>query len=544
MRRRKFLYYAGGGVSAASLAALGVACGDDDDDAPESTATGTSSGGTATSTGTQPTGTSAPATGNLADSQVLRTRFYFDLLPLNPGTIFGIEQENTATAVYNGLTAYDGKTELIADLAESWEQVDGTTWVFKLNKGVQWQQGYGELTAEDVAASYTRIMESPGSYRAEFGLVDSFTATDPLTVQVKLKSPDANFGHQVSNYHQGSVANMKAFEKLGDALWVSPIGTGPFELKDLRPGQGFYLDRFADYFKGPAVLERIDMRTIPDANTAAIALKNNEIDMFMAIRSEPALDTLEGDDNIAFGVGDKWGVSLWMFNTTIPALADVRVRQAMAFGVDLPAAIKATAPRNSSPADNILPDWLPEYTSNIPKYDFDLAKAKQLLDAAGVDNVSVKYMNLGNPNEFLVLHQASLASIGINLEFDVVDRAQFNSRRVSGDFEITGRGFPSANANQILFGYLHPDNFPPVGFNSSRYNKKEVTDKLIAARSELDEQKRLDLYHEIQATVMEDLPYLPTSHSNEWWAYRANVKNVEVNRMPQGIWYPMQIEKA
>ncbi|MGE0572696.1 MAG: ABC transporter substrate-binding protein [Dehalococcoidia bacterium] len=543
MRRRRFLHLSAGAASAASLAALGVACGDDDEATGSSTPEGTSTTTTAGQTSLSPTPTAPPA--DLADSQVLRTRFYFDLLPLDPAKIFGIEQENTAVAVYSGLTAYNGKTEVVADVAESWEQPDGNTFTFKLRPGVKWQQDYGTLTAEEVVASYNRVKDNKGSYQAEFGLVDSIAALNETTVQFKLKKPDANFIHQVANYHQGSIANLKALEKLGDGMWLAPVATGPFELKDVKPGQGFTLQRFNDYFRGPATLEKIEMRTIADHNTAAIALKNNELDVVMAIRSEPALDQVARDSNIKFAVGEQWAISLWMFNTTSTALGDPRVRQAMAYAVDLPGSIKATSPRLGTPAISIVPEWFPEYSADVPKYGFDLKKAKDLLSAAGVSNgINVKYMSLGNPSEFLILLQASMAAAGIDLEFEIVDRAQFNSRRVSGDFEITGRGFPSANVNQVLFGYLHPDNSPPVGFNGSRYNNPDVTLKLEAARSELDSAKRLALYAEVQKQAMTDLPYLPTNAANEYWGYNTKVRNVAVNRMPEGLWYDMQIAKA
>ncbi len=517
-----------------------VGCGGDDDDAPAS-GDSTTAPGAAT---TAPTIAPTVAASELAASQVLRTRFYFDLLPVDPATIFGIEQENTAIAIYNGLTKYSPKTELEADLASGWEQPDSTTWNFKLNTGVKWQKDYGDFVAADVVASYNRIIQGKGTYSKEFALVDSITAIDATTVQFKLKKPDANFGHQVSNYHQGSVANVKAIEKLGADYGLNAIGTGPFILSNVKPGQGFDLLRNDAYFKGKPTLEKIEMRTIADNNTAAIAIKNSELDVVMALRSEPSLDQAT-DPNIAFSIGDEWGVNLWIFNTTTKSLGDPRVRQALAYAVDLPSSIKATAPRLQKVADNIVPTWIPEYSADVPKYAPDPKKAKDLLSAAGVaDGVTVKYMSLGNPSEFLTLVQASLAGVGIKMEFEIADRAQFNQRRVSGDHEITGRGYPSANIDSILFNYLHPDNFPPNGFNGSRYNNPDVVAKMEAARSELDKTKRMSTYAEIQKQVMTDLPYLPTNASNEYWAYRKNVKGLGVNRMPQGNWFDLQIAKS
>lgn len=537
MRRRQFLQYTGGGLAAAAVIGT-VGCGDDDDG--EETPAGSTTPGGGTTPGASPT------TGaiDLADSQVLRTRFYFQLLGMDPATIFGIEQENTIIAIYNGLTKYNTKTELESDLAENWEQPDDQTYVFHLANAT-WQKDYGPVTAEDVAFSYNRIIEGGGSYAGEYGLVQSVTALDEKTVEIKLTSPDAAFPHQVANYHQGSIINAKALQDLGDDHWFNPVGTGPFILSDVRPGESHLLTRFDGYFKGPATISEIQMRTIADANTAAVAMKNNEIDVFQAIRSEAALDTMMGDPNIGFSASSQSTVGMTAFNSTLPYLDNPMVRKAFAHAIDFPNNIAATAPRISEPHFNMIPKWMPEYTADVPTYEYDPQKAKELLSAAGVpEGFAVKSLQQSQPSEVLLLMQANLAEVGITLEFEIVDRAQFNARRVSGDFETSSRGNPAGNINFLLISYLDPKNFPPVGFNGARYDNPEVTEAIYAARSELDEAARLEKYHQIQRQVAEDYPYLVTGASNEWWAFRSNVKNLVVNNLPQGNWYDLAIAKS
>src|SRR4051794_12385799 len=109
--RRTFLHRGGIAALGAGAAAL-IGCSSSNSNSNSTAATSTkttvpSSGAALTST---PGSAGAKAPANLATSQVLRVRFFFELLPLDPATIFGIEQENTAIAVYNGLTMYNGKT--------------------------------------------------------------------------------------------------------------------------------------------------------------------------------------------------------------------------------------------------------------------------------------------------------------------------------------------------------------------------------------------------------------------------------------------------
>ena len=95
----------------------------------------------------------------LAQERVLRVRSGSDVVRWDPAKIFGIENQTVSNHVYNGLVRYDyGKTNrLIPDLAERWElSADGKTYTFHLRKGVKWQRGYGELTAEDVSFQHHR----------------------------------------------------------------------------------------------------------------------------------------------------------------------------------------------------------------------------------------------------------------------------------------------------------------------------------------------------------------------------------------------------
>jgi peptide/nickel transport system substrate-binding protein len=125
------MQYGASGVAAAGVIGL-IGCGDDDDEGAPSPTPGEN--------GATPGATPDDGEYELADQQVLRTRFYFDLLPLDPARIFGIEQENAAIAVYSGLTRYNTGTEIEPDLAESWEQPDPTTYVFNL-AAAEWQKG-------------------------------------------------------------------------------------------------------------------------------------------------------------------------------------------------------------------------------------------------------------------------------------------------------------------------------------------------------------------------------------------------------------------
>jgi ABC-type transport system substrate-binding protein len=169
-------------------------------DKGSSAANPTATVSTATATGSAVTASVSPAKSSEGKSKVLRVRFYDDPAGFDPATIFRVENESIAFNIFSGLTSYDSKGTIIPDLAESWSTDDNITWTFKLRKGVQWQQGYGEFTSADVLYSYERILDpkTASPYASEFKNMESFKAPDAYTVVIKLKKADGNFLHQVA----------------------------------------------------------------------------------------------------------------------------------------------------------------------------------------------------------------------------------------------------------------------------------------------------------------------------------------------------------
>ena len=492
-------------------------------------------------------GAEAPADAKLADKQVLKVRFYDDPSGFDPATLFRIETENIAFNIYSGLTSYDSKTsKIIPDLAEKWElSPDGKTYVFKLQKGVKWQKGYGELTSQDVKYSYERILDpaTASPYRAEFNNLATIETPDPLTVNLGLRAPDGNFLHQVANYHQGQVVKKEAVEKAGDQYKWQPVGTGPFALESFTPGSRIVLARHDGYFKGPATLERIEFPIIKDDETASIALQNKEVDLAMRISVQETLKRLEADSRFKLNSA-AGGISLTIFNPQFKPFEDVRVRRAFAHTIDRPAIIKATTPLTTKVWTSYLNDWMDVYTSEVPKYEFNVEKAKQLLTEAGYPNgITVKQLltSSAGVSEANQLEQSYLAKAGIKVEYELVDTPTFNQRRNTGSFELGGRLLPAMNPDTILFSYLHPDNLPPKGLNGARYNNPEVTSKLEAARGEQDAAKRKQLYAEVQKLVLTDLPYMPNSVSVVYWPGYTWVDGVVINPLSQVNFYGVRL---
>ena len=544
VRRRRVLQMAALGGTGLAAAAL-VGCGSDDEDSPSTTggsSTTSSSGSTnsAASTG----GTSS---GELAAEQVIRRRITQDLIGMDPATIFRINTEEIAFHVYSALATYGPNAEPVPDAAESWEiGADQVTITFKLHQGVKWHGDYGELTSEDVKFSYDRIMDpaAGSTYINQFNLVDSVEAPDAATVTIKLKQPDANFFHQVANYHQGAIANEKALEDLGEDYGYHPIGTGPYTFESFVPDQEVVIQRFDEYFGGPATIERVHLRFIADQETGAIAFQNEEVDIMGSTSNEETFHRLEADDRVAVNWQDQaGGPSVGLFGGKTPALQDPRVRKAFSHAIDNEAVLKATAPLTYRLWNSIMPDWMDGYTDELPTYGYDPDEAKALLEAAGFGGgLTLKLLttDVSAGNQF---EQDYLSKVGITLEFELVDQPAFVSRRPAGEFEVASRFYPAVNPDEMLFGHFHTDFAPPNGLNTAFYSNPDVDSLLEAARADFDKESRLAKYIEAQQLAMADAPYRTSNFSRRVEFAFKWIEGVKTNPLTNMLYYPMKVLK-
>lgn len=524
-RRRLIQRAAAGGAGLGALALIGC---------------GTNESGTGSSS-------SGDADGPLLANQQLKVRYYDDPGGFDPATLFRIEVENIAFNVYSGLTTYEAESgKIIPDLAESWETPDPTTMTFKMVKNAKFHKGFGDATAEDVVYSYKRIIDpaTASTYRAEFNNVDSISAPDAYTVQIKLKRPDANFLHQVANYHQGQVVSRAAIEKFGPDYKFNPIGTGPFVFESFTPAQQILLTRHEGYFKTPATLEKIDFRIVKDDDTAAIALQNNEVDLAMRISADQPLTRVMADSRFTMNSRAGYAVSLTIFNLENQYLKDLRVRQAFAHAVDRETVVKTTSPLTGKTWFNIVPEFMDVFTPDVPKYGYDEARAKQLLSSAGFGSGFTLKQPTTAVNESTQLTQTYLDKVGIKSDFVIVDTPTYNGVRARGEFDVSGRLTPAINPDTILFSYLHPDNIAPKGLNGARYNNPQVTQLLESARAEQDSEKRKGLYAQVQKLAMTDLPYLPTGAGAVFWPGFKRVTGVKINPLAQVGFYDVKLRQV
>jgi peptide/nickel transport system substrate-binding protein len=313
-----------------------------------------------------------------------------------PFCVFGgwIEQAYLSYQVLDNLTSLDENHEVVPWLATEWStSEDGLTWTFTLKEGVEFTDG-SPLTAEVVAYNFDYWV-SGGNSTALVWLQDYYSsaeAIDDLTVQINLSAPYPRLADNLTQGYFGIQSQVALETRTDEENCAAPIGSGAFIVDHWDRGEEIVLVRNDEYTSwpanaehtGPAYVEEIVWRFVPDATTRVAALQSGEVD---AIYDVPAVQWQTLDD--AGYQLEKYVTpgrpQQLAFNTQIGPFTDVLVRQAFAYSLDRRAAVEAIG-------QGVIPyegnggvsQTTPGYSQAAADwYDYDPEKAAELLDEAG-----------------------------------------------------------------------------------------------------------------------------------------------------------------
>jgi len=467
----------------------------------------------------------------------------------------------SSEALYNRLVEFEpGTTKLMPALAERWElSADGKTYTFHLRAGVAfhttpWFKPTRPMTAEDVIYSFTRQIDArhpwygqprQGWYYAtamQFGqLVKSVTAVDARTVRIELTRPEAPF---LADLAMGFLSVMSAeyaqqLQAAGrmDEMNTKPVGTGAFVFRSYVKDAVVRYDAHPGYFRGKVALDKLLFSISPDPATRLQRLKAGECDIGLypmpqtwdEIRRDAKLNLLTGPGLVTTFVG---------LNVEHKPLDDRRVRQALVLATDRGSIARAVYGGAASPAGNPYPPSQWSYDDKFGAPVPDLAKARELLKAAGLANgFALKlWIRAGagatnpNPKATAELLQADWARIGVKVEIVTLEFGELLKRTRAGEHDATLLAWASDNGD--------PDNFLTPNFacaavaggsNVARWCRKDFDALLAEAREVADPSKRDVLYSRAQALYRDDAPWVPLTYPTTAIATNKRVLNMKVS---------------
>lgn len=452
--------------------------------------------------------------------------------------------------LFQGLLRYKfNSSELEGDLAKSWSMSrDGLVYTFKLRDNVKWHKGFGTVTAQDVKFSFDRIMDpkTRSGFIGDIQPIKEAKVVDNLTVEIHLKDRDPTFLHRCARPKPVAIVCKSAVEKYGSDFARNPIGSGPFVFQSMSREE-IVLTANKEYYEGPPKIEKVIYKAIAGMDTLVMSLITGEIDYIWSLAPEESfLNRIESAGckitNVDYG-------AFWMIlmNRKVEPLGDLRVRRAIAHAIDKDELIRHVfVPGTMDKLDSLVPKGYFGHTEEgLRRYNFDPKRARELLAEAGYR--SGFDITLDTYNNSLYLRPATavqnqLAKVGIRVKLDVSDQTSWIKKLTGGTASLS-LFLPSRllDADSPLTSYFHTAGFTP-GFNLARYNKldKEIDE----ARRELDKNKRLKLYHDIQKKLMEDLPAIPIANYKHSCAHRPSVSGLPGKDPMWGIdLYAVQVKE-
>jgi peptide/nickel transport system substrate-binding protein len=447
LTRRRLL-----GTSVASVGSLAflAACGGGSSATP--TAQATAAG--ATSAGTTTAGAAASATATAAPKQGGRVNWGELVDLVNPAAPYSLDPpySNLHFAIWDRLFKYEsGDLKPVPRLASGFEfNGDQSQLTITLRDGLKFHDGQ-PIDAEAVVASYEAFgaKDTPPSQltKVAAAYVDSVSAPDATHVLFKLKRPGV-LVFDLLNFW--TIADAKQIPDL--AKGAVPNGSGPFKISSLSPKVGAKLDRFADFY-APALLDGIDYKVYPNAAGMTLALQSGELDIAPSLSVDDAKRLGKSGLPLYSVTPVQGGHTSFGANAHGAITKDERVRQALYHSMNQQHAIDNVYSGEASPSYSLWPDSSPAFEDRYKQDPYDVAKAKQLLSAAGYNGEQIDvYSASGRPDQtnIFTVFQADAKQAGINLSLTTADTSVWLPKWVKGDY-------PGAYEAGFGFNGMHPD---------------------------------------------------------------------------------------
>ncbi|WP_322619364.1 ABC transporter substrate-binding protein [Bacillus fonticola] len=431
---------------------------------------------------------------------------------------FDIHDHNTTSteAIHINMFNYlikrqeDGSFE--PDLAESWENVDDTTWAFKLKEGVTFHNGE-ELTADDVKFTLERVANDNTLLEyGNYNQIAEVKVLDDLNFEIVTKSPEPALLNRLSRLGSSILPKDYIEENGWETFLESPIGTGPYKFVEWIKDDRVVLEANTDYFGQTPKWEKVVFRSIPEDSTRVSELLTGGVDIAANV---PPTDWGRINDNegTSVAMSPTQRVMMLVARTGEGSVtADPKVREAIDLAINKQEILDSLMDGSGTVTrTRVTPGNTGANEELYGQQVFDPERAKELLAEAGyADGLE---LTLSSPqgrylkdSESAELIAAYLEAVGITVNLEFLEWSSFTERYASKSFNelfLIGYGnsmFDAALALERL------QKEPAEG--ETDYDNPAVEELLQAAESNMNEEERVQQYIEAQALIAEDRPQI------------------------------------
>lgn len=529
MRRARWL------IVVLAFALFAAACSDDDGDDGADAGAGGTSAPADTAPVTEPSGsgatTTAARTGEDGDaaavSGTIRLGSYLQATGLDPHTAGGGQPAiQYLQPVYDTLLRRNPDFTFSPMIATEWGYLDEDNLDFQmtLRDDVTFVDGT-PVDAEAVKANLERALEMQGEFSSHItGVIDTIEVVDPVTVVLHLLTPSPTLEVGLSG-PAGMLVSPAAFDN--PDLDTNPVGSGPytFDRDAFVAGSVWAYDARPDYWdpslQGPA---RFEITLIPDFEARFNALTAGQIDITLGGVDQVPDAEAAGLEILPFDLDWQGLMLMDRDGTNVPALGDVRVRQALNHAIDRQAIVDAVLGGQGTVTHSIFPPSSPAHVAELEsRYPYDPDQARALLAEAGyADGFVLHTPSVGATSTVIEAIGGYLADIGVTLEIETLESG-FVEAVISGDYDAPfmsyGMEHPHSDAQFLLL--------PDGTFNPFDTENEEIAD-LWAEAATLPADEAASRYQDINRLVTEEAWFLPVFRPTAVYFVNPDVSNFEV----------------
>jgi len=412
--------------------------------------------------------------------------------------------------IYEGLVEFDPRMRVVPLLAENWETPDPKTWVFRLRRGVTFHDG-SPLTADDVVFSLKRAKEDSGSsLRANFVQIASIEAVDGQTVRITTKRPFPLLLYKLVSVF---VIPRAAFASMGEEMFGrSPVGTGPYMLKDFPPGGPMALRSYAGYWGKKPFFGQLKMTVVNGDDEIGRLLQSNGDAVIVPMLDQATAKRLDRPGAGKYRIHHRSGLVLRYLGLRWNAkpLNNPQVRQALQLAVDRKDLVEAICLGYGSPANQPVPSTVFGSNDRLPQLPYDPERAAQLLREAGYDQGLD--LTLTIPEQRIEVGrrlQGHMKAAGIRLALKPMTREAFFHALDTASFFFIGYGSSSGDASDLLDEAMHSRS-GGYGINNYGGYSNPMVDRLIEVSDTcFSQEARLELIQQSMELTCRDVAIVP-----------------------------------
>lgn len=432
--------------------------------------------------------------------------------------------------VYEGLVRVNQDGEVEPALATSWEVLDdGRTYRFSLREGVKFSNG-DTFDAETAKFSIERVQSDAWTNGLKKGmdLVESVSVIDPLTLEVHLQTHSNSW-----LWRMGTLIGAMMTPNGVDDLANNPVGTGPYVVDSWAVGASLSLNVRDDYWGTTPAHRRAVLRYFSDPVAMANAVRVGDIDAAINLQSPELLDGLREQDNLEVGVGTTNGEVLLSMNNARAPFDDVRVRQAVMFGVDRQAIVDTTwegygVDTGGAPVAPTDPWYRASYAQETD-YPYDPERARALMEEAGAvgTQITISVPSLAYATSASEILYSQLREIGFDVRIEQVEFPAVWIAKVhkGKDYDMSLVAHIEARDINNLFG--NPDYY--LGYDDA------LTQELLAQADSIAADEYVPTMYQAVDRIMDQAAANTLYNLPNVVIYHQGVEGIPVNFVVDGL---------